>query len=109
MSDMTSISYRSNSTLAIIFGLLAIAMSLTGVLSALSLTARIQLLDEAIDGATISPTRAEAHDLRQLVLGIIELSLSFLSVICFMTWIYRSNRNARALGAEGMTYSPGWS
>jgi hypothetical protein len=29
--------------------------------------------------------------------------------IVFLTWTFRANRSARALGAEGMRFTPGWS
>jgi Domain of unknown function (DUF4328) len=32
-----------------------------------------------------------------------------LATIAFLVWVYHANRNARALGAEGMEFSPGWS
>lgn len=35
--------------------------------------------------------------------------LFFIQVILFCFWIHRANSNARALGAERMSFTPGWS
>ncbi|MEM9414264.1 MAG: DUF4328 domain-containing protein [Planctomycetota bacterium] len=42
-------------------------------------------------------------------LAILDLLCYIPSVVFFCMWIHRANRNARALGAHTMTYSPGWS
>jgi hypothetical protein len=47
-----------------------------------------------------------------LLLPVLELvwrGVSLLSVVLILVWVYDANRNARALGAEGMSYTPGWS
>ena len=47
--------------------------------------------------------------------GPLELSwaltwpLLALVVVSFSVWVFRANRDARSLGAEGMFFSPGWS
>src|SRR5207244_743335 len=70
------------------------------------LAAQIQLLDAARFGATVPLAQSQAHDARQRLLGIIELILQLAATIAFLACVYRFNRNARALGAPGMTYSP---
>jgi hypothetical protein len=52
---------------------------------------------------------ADANDLRQRVIAILFLIVLVATVVVFACWIVRANRNARALGAVGMTFSPGWS
>ena len=42
-------------------------------------------------------------------LGLTELLSLLCCVILFCMWVYRANANARALGAEEMRFSPGWS
>lgn len=42
-----------------------------------------------------------------LVLGI-EIAASLLGILLFLRWLYRSGRNLRELGAEGLRYGPGW-
>jgi hypothetical protein len=51
---------------------------------------------------------ANANDARQQAIGIAQLLLFIVTGIVFLTWIYRANRNARALGAQGMRFTPGW-
>jgi hypothetical protein len=52
---------------------------------------------------------ATANDNRQQAIGFIQVALFIVTGIVFLVWIHRANRNARALGAEGMQFTPGWS
>jgi hypothetical protein len=52
---------------------------------------------------------AAANDHRQQIVAIVYLIVSIAIVVLFCFWIYRANCNARALGAVGMTFTPGWS
>jgi Domain of unknown function (DUF4328) len=49
-----------------------------------------------------------ANDLRQFLVGAIQLPVFLTSVVLSLKWIYRANLNAWRLGAEGMQFSPGW-
>jgi heme/copper-type cytochrome/quinol oxidase subunit 2 len=55
-----------------------------------------------------------AVDPRALVLGVVILLSMVMQIgaflvtgILFLVWIYRANKNARMLGAQGMTFTPG--
>lgn len=109
MASRPGSGYRSASTLAFWAALLTVVLAVIHVLAALSLTAQIQLLDAARAGIAIPPAQADAHDARQRLLGTIELTLVCLASVALLVWVYRANRNAHKLGAEGMVYSPGWS
>jgi hypothetical protein len=52
---------------------------------------------------------ATANDTRQQIIGLGQLALFIVTGIVFLVWIFRANRNARALGAQGMRFTPGWS
>ncbi len=41
--------------------------------------------------------------------GLLYIPLSIFTIVLFCVWLYRANRNARALGATGMRFTPGWS
>jgi len=49
---------------------------------------------------------AEASDARQTVVGILQLLVHGVVWTQFLRWFYWSNRNIRALGADGLTFSP---
>jgi hypothetical protein len=68
-----------------------------------------EILDKARSGIRPSEAAAQSSDLRQRVVGIVQVGLFILTGIVFLVWIYRANGNARKLGAEGMTFTPGWS
>jgi hypothetical protein len=40
--------------------------------------------------------------------GVLLLGSMVVAIILFCVWVYRANRNARALGARGMRFTPGW-
>ncbi len=42
------------------------------------------------------------------LLGLLGLPLSLLTAILFLVWVHRAHKNARALGAQGMQFTPGW-
>lgn len=52
---------------------------------------------------------AEASDQREQTVAVLFLAVFVITVVVFASWIVLVNRNARALGAVGMTFSPGWS
>jgi hypothetical protein len=61
----------------------------------------------------LDPTYNDPDSLSTVALSVAGLGLialvSFLtSAILFLVWIHRANANARALGALGMEFTPGW-
>jgi hypothetical protein len=51
---------------------------------------------------------AEANDRRESIMGVTFLVAYFLTTVVFARWIIASHKTVRALGAEGMTITPGW-
>jgi hypothetical protein len=41
--------------------------------------------------------------------GLLRFGLFLLTGFLFLKWVYRSNQNARGMGASDMTFTPGWS
>lgn len=52
---------------------------------------------------------AESNDLREMIIGFVQILLFIVQGIVILMWIYRANKNLRALGATNMRFSPGWS
>lgn len=50
-----------------------------------------------------------AHDLIMLAVSLPQVLIVMVTGVTFLMWIHRANRNARGLGAQGMTFTPGWS
>jgi hypothetical protein len=48
-------------------------------------------------------------DIAYGLIGLAIVPLSLLTAIVFLVWVNRANKNARALGAQGMQFTPGWS
>lgn len=83
--------------------LLATLMAMC-VISSLSEFAQYQML-----GSPFTRVEAIANNTRQRIISSIHVLTYFITVITFGRWIYRMNANARALGADHMRFTPGWS
>ena len=93
------------------FGLFA--QMLVGVICAISSIMEFNLLDKIARGGFYSQTAiemaAKASDERQAMLGAAYIVVWLISGVIILRWIYRANQIARAKGAEGMAFTPGWS
>jgi hypothetical protein len=101
--------YRSTSTLALCAAVVFVAEAVITTLAAFSTVTQIDLLDAVRFGEAIAPGWLEALDGRQRLFAALQVGGWPLELPLFLIWVYRANRNARALGAEGMRYTPGWS
>lgn len=52
---------------------------------------------------------AESNDTRQAIVGMFQALLGLPCSILLLIWIYRASHNTRALGADDMSFTPGWS
>ena len=43
------------------------------------------------------------------IVGLVQFIIAIVTGITFLRWIYRSNKNLRALSGESMVFTPGWS
>jgi hypothetical protein len=101
--------YRSAWWLALFVVLLSVASAVIHALGMQITTGAIEYLDSVKYLANTSVEQAEAIDSRQRLLGVIQLSVGLFEGVLFLFWVYRANKNGRALGAVGMKYGPGWS
>ncbi len=97
-------------------GAVHVVLVLTVALAAASLIVmwwQLELLHAAETGIGVSPeafvAQADASDRRVSLVGYGQLAVTVVSAIVILSWIFRANANARALGARDMTFSPGWS
>jgi hypothetical protein len=103
--------YRDPATLTQWLKLLLILSLLLDLVAAVSGMAEFALL-RSLQAGTFDGdfnAAATANDTRQQAIAIAQLALFVVTGIVFLTWIFRANRNARALGAQGMRFTPGWS
>lgn len=110
---MTTYHYRDSTSLTkwLTLSLYAlIAISLANIVSDFL---EYRLLQAMKDGAFLTEQAeiiaAQTNDSRQRLIGNVQLIIALVSGVLTLRWIHRSNWNARALGAEGMQYTPGWS
>jgi hypothetical protein len=86
-----------------------IALSVIGLISGVM---EYQLLSAIFSGAFESQDEmteaANANDTRQGLISIAQIALAVVTGIVVLIWIHRANRNAHALGAKNMHFTPGW-
>ena len=63
-----------------------------------------QLLTQDI----ITTEKANASEVRLMVIGVVELFVSLSASSLFLIWVYRVNVNVCVMGAVGLKISPGW-
>jgi hypothetical protein len=56
----------------------------------------------------VSDAEANANDLRQGVIGSLQLLVTLATAGVFLTWFYRAYKNLSRVGVRGLKYSPGW-
>lgn len=83
--------------------LLAVGVLLE-VVSLLSSSMQAELLGQPI----IDPLAADANDRREQMIGFAQLVVLLATTVVFGRWIVHAHKNVRAMGAEGLTVSPGW-
>jgi hypothetical protein len=67
------------------------------------------LLTAARDGQEVEMETVESVEMLNAVIGLGQSALFLAGFITFLVWINRANKNARALGAGWMRFTPGWS
>ena len=112
LAEKTKFIYKDLSSLYGTLILLLKATILISLIAAISSMFEVKLINDMSTGnfdySTIED-RANANDIRQQLIGIIQFSLFIITGIVFLRWIYFTNSNSRSLGASGMQYTPGWS
>jgi hypothetical protein len=101
--------YRSLSGLALAVCLGIGTYGVMGIVAAWWDWQEIQMLQDAIASGSLSEEKARENDSRQGLMGIFQTVTLLASAILFLMWVYRANKNARALGATDMDFTPGWS
>jgi hypothetical protein len=94
-----------------------VTLSLATLLLLCTLVFVIDVISElAFPGllAKENPTSAEAVPMMVLggslaLAGLATMAMHILTVVLFCMTVFRFNKNARALGSQGLEYTPGWS
>ena len=69
---------------------------------------QIALLSRAARGFGIGPEEASLNDLRQGLVGMLQVLLYSGTGIIFLIWFHRMHRNLPSLGETGLIFTPGW-
>jgi hypothetical protein len=103
MNEPVQYTYRSVSTLT------KSLMFLLGVGAMMDVFSGISSgMEWALLSRPFSEEEATANDLRESCIGLIQLLVYVATAITFCVWIVRSHKNARAMGAQDMSITPGW-
>src|SRR5262245_14851271 len=96
---------KSRAQLAIFFLLGSIVL---GGVTIFSDFEELSLLRQVLDGIRISKTEADDIDYRQGVIGVVQLTLFFITAVMFLRWLYRAYDNLTVLGVKDKKFTPGW-
>ena len=66
------------------------------------------MMAELLSRGDYSDAEADVNDTREQIIGLLHFVLHMLTVVIFCIWIVRANKNVRALGANGLRFTPGW-
>ena len=104
----TAGAYKSPSALARAIVILLVIGAVFHVIGIVSTMAQMSLLSNVKSGVTLGPGAASANDLRQQIIGAVQVLVFIVTAVLFLTWISRVYRNLTALSTREPTHSPGW-
>ncbi|MFX0140739.1 MAG: DUF4328 domain-containing protein [Candidatus Hodarchaeota archaeon] len=99
------VSSRPIAKTLIFFLIITIALSLVAIISDYM---QIDLLYRITEDRYYTVSEIESNDLRQGVVGTLQISVYLVTGILFLIWFYRSHRNLKAIGARYLKYRSGW-
>jgi hypothetical protein len=100
---MNDFEYRHLGRLTNVLMVLLLAGALVNAAASISSIMQIAMLNRGF-----TTEEAEASDLREGIIRILQTGLFVATAIPFGMWIVRAHRNVRALSAVGLEISPGW-
>ena len=104
MKMNTTYTYQPICGLTRLLKILLVLGAAMAVVSMLSSFMQAELLSRG----SFSEAEAQANDLREQAIGLLQLALYLFTVVIFGVWIVRANKNVRALGASDLPITPGW-
>jgi len=97
-------SYREMNGITNLLKILLAVFFAAAVIGFISSWLQFQLLTRE----SFSHAEAQANDIRQHFVALFTVLVYLVTAVVFGRWIYRANRNVRALGAQGLRFTPGW-
>lgn len=99
--------YRPATALVRLLMVAFMLLSFLALVAAGSTWMEIELLKEMQAGGAVTEDQILANDARQALIGVAGIGLYIVTVVLFCMWVFRANKNARALGADEMQMSAG--
>ncbi len=87
---------------------LFIAIAVLSGVTAVSLAFQVDLLSHIARGSGFTEAQIAANDLRQRLLGIMQLLLIPGASVAFLIWFHRIHKNLPGLGNAGLVFTPAW-
>ena len=95
---------------AILAGTTQVLLALGVVMEVVSLgssVAQYALLGRIAQGEVLPPGATDANDVREGLIGFVEIGLFVVTAVVFLTWLYRAHRNLAALRSAPSRFSSG--
>jgi hypothetical protein len=87
---------------------LLIATLILAVVAVISGVLEIELLSRMARGYGYTMEKAARNDLRQRLVGILQVLLFYGTAVPFLIWFHRMHKNLPSLGQTGLIFTPGW-
>ena len=87
---------------------LFVAIVVLSAVTAVSLAFQVDLLSHIARGAGYTEAQVAANDLRQRLLGLVQLLLIPGASVAFLIWFHRIHKNLPGLGNSRLSFTPAW-
>ena len=101
---VTSLRGRANAIVALLMANVA-----WSVVSIGTVLGELDILERARDGHFVSEAEALASDDRVRTVAMIGLAISVVTMVAWLVWQHRAQRNLSRLGVRQLRFTPGWS
>jgi hypothetical protein len=100
--------YFPAQSLAMVVMVCLAVQTLLAVASIGSSLLQVQLLSRMQSGGIWTEEEANLNDLREQAIAVVSIAMGIVTGILFLKYLGRLNHNARAMGADDLSASPGW-
>lgn len=100
--------FRSGQVFAFVTIALLSINGLLDLVAAGSWYMQLELLQQLQAGASVDQDELNANDDRVQFVAQVQLGEYWLTALAFLVWFHRAYSNLDALGAKGLSFSPGW-
>jgi hypothetical protein len=78
------------------------------LMALLGIGAFVDLMSIFFSGLQLSSGVTASSEMQQMMIGLLQLLVFFITAILFLFWMHRAYSNLKSFGATDLSFSPGW-